>query len=550
MKTSVIERVRYLDKVILNANIYTMDLNNPRAEAIYIKNDKFEKVDTVEEISSYINDKTIVIDLKGKAIYPGFIDSHMHLAMFGANLQECNLVGVKSVEEMIGRMKEHIDVNNIKPGTWITGKGWNEDYFSIKELPTRYDLDKISTEHSICLTRGCYHMCVINSHALDNIGINKENNKIENGVFDLDDMGIPTGICRESAMRYVYSQLPSITKEDIKRHIKIASKYLISKGITSVQTDDFMVPGASYKDVINAYEEIKQEGKLDIRVYEQCLLSTIKELENFIDQGYKTGMGDNNFKIGPLKILADGNFGTRTAYLTEPYSDDPTKFGISQYTQEKLDELISFAVKSGMQIAVHAIGDKSIHMIIESLKRLPPELINQDLRSTVIHCQVTDQYIIESFKSMNIIANLQPIFINYDLHMAESRLGPERILKSYNWKTLLKSGVKIALGSDCPIELPDTVFGIYSAVTRKDLNGFPEEGWYLDEGISVNEAIEGFTTKAAYASFEEDIKGSIEEGKLADFVVLSKDLFDIEPDMIKDVEVLQTYIGGELVYKK
>lgn len=542
--------MNYLDKVILNANIYTVDSNNPKAEAMYIKDGKFEKVGTIEEISNYITEKTTVIDLEGRAVYPGFIDSHMHLVMFGANLQECNLVGVQSVEEMINRMKEHINVNNIKPGTWITGKGWNEDYFSIKKLPTRYDLDKISTEHNICLTRGCYHMCVVNSKALNEIGINKENNKIEGGVFDLDDMGIPTGICRESAMRYVYNQLPPITKEDIKRYIEVASQYLVSRGITSVQTDDFMVPGAYYQDIINAYKEMEQEGKLNIRIYEQCLLPTVEDLKDFINKGYKTGMGNENFKIGPLKILADGNFGTRTAYLMEPYSDDETKVGIPQYTQDELDELIGFAIESDMQIAVHAIGDKSIHMVIESLKKLPRELTNKDLRSTVIHCQVTDRQIIEDFKNMSIIANLQPIFINYDLHMAESRLGPERILRSYNWKTLLESGVKLALGSDCPIELPDTVFGIYSAVTRKDLNGYPEKGWYSDEKLSVKDAIQGFTSGAAYASFEEDIKGSIAEGKLADFVVLSENLFEIEPDKIKDVEVLQTYVGGKLVYEK
>lgn len=527
-----------------------MNKDNPIIEAMFVKDGKFHKLGTDKEISEYLHEADEVIDLDGRAVYPGFIDSHMHLSTLGANLQECNLVGVKSKEELISRVKEYIYENKVQPGAWVIGKGWNEDYFDVKELPSRYDLDKVSTQHKICLTRGCYHMCVVNSLALDSIGINKDNNRIENGVFDLDENGVPTGICRENAMKYVYAHFPAITKDTIKKYIETASKYLLSKGITSAQTDDFMLPGAKWQDIIEAYNELYAEGRLNIRIYEQCLLPTKEQLDEFINKGYKTGKGDEYFKIGPLKILADGNLGTRTAYMSEPYSDDPTTTGIPQYTQEKLDELISFAIKSGMQIAAHSIGDKSTHMIIESIEKLPQALKDKDLRCNIIHFQVSDEVLIDKFKKLGIVANVQPIFLNYDIHMAESRLGHERILRSYNWKTLLNNGIRVALGSDSPVEMPDTVHGIYSAVTRKDLTGYPEGGWYPDEKLTVEEAIRGFTIDAAYASFEENIKGTIEEGKLADMAVLSDDLYQIDPDKIKDVEVLMTFVNGELVYKK
>lgn len=534
--------------VLLNGNIYTMDKNNPKAEAMYIEDGKFKKIGTNDEIAEFIDDTGKVIDLNNKTVLPGFIDSHLHFTVLGTNLYECNLVGAASIGNLISSVKKFIAENKIPAGKWVTGKGWNEDYFSVKKLPTRYDLDKISTEHNICLTRGCYHMCAVNSKALETIGINNENNKIENGVFDVDAAGVPTGICRESAMKYVYSRLPSVTKENIKNYIESASDYVLSRGITSVQTDDFMLPGVNWQEVIEAYKEMNAEGRLHVRVYEQCLLPTLEDLKVFVDKGYKTGQGDSHFKIGPLKILSDGNLGTRTAYMSEPYSDDPTQTGIPQYTQEKLNELIRFAAESGIQIAVHAIGDKAIHMVIESLEELPEGVRENDLRCNMIHCQVVDKEIIDKFKKLGIIANIQPIFLNYDIHMAESRLGHERIIRSYNWKTLCENGVKTAMGSDSPVELPDTVNGIYCAVTRKDLNGYPEGGWYPEEKLSVEEAVRGFTMGAAYASFEEAVKGSIEEGKLADFIVLSEDLFEIEPDRIKDVKVLKTYIDGKLKY--
>ncbi len=539
-----------MDLILFNGKIETMDSLNPRVEAVAVKNGNFIKVGSNDEVISLKASHTKVIDLKGSMVVPGFIDGHMHLSMFGANQLECNLVGTKSIEELIERMRNYIEINNVKPGQWVTGKGWNQDYFHIKNLPAKYDLDKISTIHNICLTRACYHMCVVNSMALTTAGIDRNNIQIDAGVFDKDDKGEPTGICRESALKHIYSKLPLYGVEDIKNMIISASSYAISKGITSVQTDDFMLPGVEYEQVIKAYNELNEGKKLSVRVYEQCLLPTIVKLKGFLDKGYRTGQGDEFFKIGPLKLLGDGNLGTRTAYLSEPYADDPTNKGIPMYTQDKLDEIIAAAHNSDMQVAIHCIGDKTLDMVLDAIEKAVKENPRKDPRHTIIHCQIADDRLLNRLLELKVIACVQPIFLNYDLHMAEPRLGKERLKNSYNWKSMLGKGVNVAFGSDCPVELPDVLPGIYSSVTRKDLNGYPQEGWMPEQRISVCQALYGYTLGSAYESFEENIKGSIEIGKLADMVILSKDLYEIEPEKIKDVEVLMTFVNGKLVYEK
>lgn len=537
-----------MKKIFFNGNIRTMDESNPISNYFVVEENRIVEVGNKLDIQDHNSKDIEMIDLKGKTVLPGFIDAHLHLAMIGSNLYECDLVGVNSIDELVDRVKKYISINEIAHGEWVTGKGWNEDYFIEKRLPNTLDLDRISEDHNICLTRGCYHMCVVNSSALHSMGINKDNHLIQGGIFDVDEENIPTGICRERAMKLVYERLPEVDKDRLKKYIELASNYVLSKGITSVQTDDFMVPGVKWEDVINVYQEMSKEGSLKIRVYEQCFFPNLTAFQSLVEKGYKTSDGDDSFKIGPLKILVDGNLGTRTASMSEPYSDDHTTKGINQFSQDELDVLIRYATENRFQIAAHSIGDNASRMVVESLRKLPDELKKRDLRPNLIHFQVTNKYLIDSCRELNIVANVQPIFMNYDIHMAESRLGPVRTKESYNFKTLINEGLKIALSSDSPIEPSDTLYGIYSAVTRKDLNGLPPEGWFPDERLTVHEAIKGFTLGSAYASYDEDIKGSIEVGKLADFIILSDDLYEIDPNSIKDIKVLEVYVDGELAY--
>lgn len=541
-----------MDRILINGKVVTMDGNRSIQEAVAIDKGRIVKVGTNEEILELKGENTDVIDLGGKLLLPGFNDSHLHLVGFGYTLQNVDLVGVKSIEEIIERGRAAIEEKKIKKGQWLRGRGWNHDYFIDKQVfPTRYDLDKISTDHPIVFTRACGHVLVANSKALELAGITKDSPQVEGGHFDLDENGEPLGIFRENAMELIYSCIPEPTVEDIKNMLKEAMAKANACGITSVHSDDFeALPGKNYENIIKAYKELKEEGNMTLRVYEQCLLPEIERLSAFIEKGYNTGYGDEVFKIGPLKLMADGSLGARTAALTKPYEDDKTTSGIPVFTQDELDELVDKAHSSGMQVAVHGIGDRAIYMALDAIEKALRKNPRQDHRHGIVHCQITDEYILNKFKELNAVAYIQPIFLDYDWHIVEDRVGPDLMKTSYNWKTLVDKGVHIACGSDCPVESFDVLNGIYAAVTRKDLKGEPEGGWLPEQKLTVEEAVYGFTMEGAYASFEEDIKGSIEEGKLADLVVLSQDIFEIPEDNIKDVEVEMTIFNGEIVYKK
>jgi predicted amidohydrolase YtcJ len=540
-----------MDLILINGKIITMNASNPRAEAVAIKNGKFAKVGSNDTVLAFKSDNTEIIDLKEKMLVPGFNDSHMHLLNFGYSLQMVDLSGTKSIEEIIDRSKDFISKNNFEPGTWIKGKGWNQELFSEKRFPNRYDLDKISTEYPICFTRSCLHITVVNSKALELAGINKNTPQVEGGLFDVDEKGEPLGIFRENARQLIYDNIPDPSIEDIKNMILDASNLALSKGITSIQSDDFeALPGKNFENVIKAYKELNENGKLPIRIYEQCLLPHIDRLKTFLDMGYRTGQGNEFFKIGPLKLLGDGSLGARTAYMCKPYADDPSTSGIPVFTQEELNELIITAHDAGMQVAVHSIGDRMMYMAFEAIEKAMSKNPRNNARHGIIHCQITDENLLNKFKDLDIVAYIQPIFTSSDWQIVVERIGKERAKTTYNWKTMVDMGVHIACGSDCPVEPFDVLPGIYASVTRKDLNGNPENGWLPEQKLTVDEALYGFTLGGAYASFEDDIKGSIEECKLADMAVLSDDIYEINPDKIKDVTVEMTFVGGKLAYQK
>ncbi|MDF2673153.1 MAG: hypothetical protein K0R09_1418 [Clostridiales bacterium] len=540
-----------MDLIFLNGKIITIDASIPQGEAVYIKDGRIIAVGNNSDILSYKNDSTKIIDLEGKLMVPGFNDSHMHLLNYGSSLLNVNLVGVKSINEMIDRTNKFIVDNNINSNSMIQGRGWNHDYFIERRFPNRYDLDKISTTQPIILTRACGHVSVVNSKALEIAGITKDSPQVDGGHFDIDENGESLGIFRENAISLISSQIAEPTIEEIKKMIMIASEKANAQGITSVQSDDLLsVTDDDFTKVISAYTELRNEGKLTVRINEQSRFENIENLNKFIKMGYITGKGDEFFKIGPLKLMADGSLGARTAYMCQPYFDDPSTSGIPVCTQEELDNLIITAHNAGMQVAVHCIGDKAMYMVFESIKKAQKQNYKEDHRHSIVHCQITDELLLNKFKELNVIAHIQPIFLDYDLHIVEERVGQVRAKTSYNWKGLLDRGVHIACGSDCPVENFDVLPGIYSAVTRKDLKGYPECGWLPKQRLTVMEALNGFTLGAAYASFEENLKGSITPGKFADLVVLSEDIFEIEADAIKDVNVEMTFLGGKLVYKR
>ena len=540
-----------MDTILYNGKIYTLDNRGTVAEAIYIKGNKIAFIGENEEALRFKNKDTKLIDLEGKMAVPGFNDSHMHLLSYGYTATKIELNSAKSIEDLILLGKERLNSGNLKKGDWILGRGWNNDYFDDNRLPTRYDLDKITTDSPICYTRVCGHILVVNSKALEIVGIDRNSPQVPGGKFDLDENGEPLGIFRENAMDIIYSAIPDPDIESIKSMILKCSEDAVKQGITSIQTDDFeQLPKKDYEKIIKAYLELIDEGKLKVRVYEQCLLPDVKKLKNFLEKGYTTGWGNEYFKIGPLKLLADGSLGARTAYLTEPYNDDNSTSGIPVFSQEEMDELVLTAHNGGMHVAIHGIGDGAMYMACESIEKALKENPREDHRHGIVHCQITDMKLMNKFKELNLVAYVQPIFLHYDMHIVEDRIGKERARYTYNWKRMIDMGIHVAGGSDCPVEKFDILPNLYSAITRKDLNGYPENGWLPDQKLTVDEALRIFTVEGAYASFEEDIKGTLEVGKLADIVVLEKNLFDIEPEEIKDVKVDLTIMDGKIVYER
>jgi len=523
-----------------NATVYTGRL--PLQQAFVVEDGKFICVGSREEILAVKADRQV--DLGGAFVCAGFNDSHMHLLNLGQALSVAPLhLYTGSLAAMVGCLRQ------MQPGRggWILGRGWNQDFFEdVKRMPTRWDLDKVSEEYPVCAIRACGHAMVVNSKALELLNITAQTLQIPGGEIVMEN-GQPNGILFDNAMDPVYAAVPAPDKEDIKQMLLAACRMLNSYGITSCQSDDYCVFQNTPWTVINeAYQELEAAGALTVRVYEQANFTNLPGLQAFADAGNVTGKGTETFRIGPLKMLGDGALGARTAYLTSPYADDPSTKGLSVFTAEELDSLIGFAHGRGMQVAVHCIGDACLDLVLNSIEKAQAETPRQDHRHGIVHCQITRPDQLEKIAAMDLHVYAQSIFLDYDLHIVKDRVGEELAGSSYSWKTLMGKGVTVSNGSDCPVELPNVMGGIQCAVTRKDLKG---NGPYLpQEAFTVQEALDSFTKMGAYASFEETIKGEIKPGMLADFVVLGEDPFAADPQSIKDIPVVATYLGGKQVY--
>jgi predicted amidohydrolase YtcJ len=530
--------------IYFNGNIVTLE-ENRIAEAFCVRDGKFAFVGSNEAVIGQRQPQEDLIDLKGKTVVPGLNDSHMHFLNYAVCKSRVNLTKVTSVEDMIEKTKEYIALNNIPEGQWIISRGWNQDHFDEVRLPNRFDLDKISTDHPIFFSRVCGHIGVANSKALTLSKVTADTNNPEGGVIDKEN-GEPTGILRENALNFIFDNMPAMTKEEIKKVLKSAFRDALSCGLTTIHSEDISAAG-DLETLVEAYRELETEGNLPLRFVLQLGLSSIKAIDEAKTQGIKSGMGSPRLNIGALKLFQDGSLGGRTAAMEEPYEDTSTD-GVTIYSQSELNELVFSAHEAGFQIAIHAIGDKAMRMILDSYEKLKNKYSGEDLRSAIIHCQFTNKGLLEEFKTLGVIANVQPSFVMTDYPIVEKAVGKERAEESYNWKTMLDMGLKVSFSSDAPIEDFNPLYGIYSAVTRKDLKGNPAEGWYKGQRLTVEEALKAFTLGSAYMNFEEDIKGSITPGKLADFVVLSHDILSAAPDSIKDIKVLETYIDGIKVF--
>jgi len=515
---------------LINGNIITMAPSRPRANAVAIRDSKIVAVGTTTHVKQWIGKDTKIIDLRRKTVVPGLIDTHAHMAGFGRSFSWINLRGVRSIKEMKRQLQER--VQQTPKGKWILGRGWDQDRFKERRYPTRWDLDEVSPFNPVVFNRVCGHICVANSKAFELAKITKESLPPPSGQIDRDPKtGEPTGILREAATDLVWSILPEPSEEELTKACGLACEKAAEAGLTSVH---WFV----YKPIeIRILQRLREQGKLPLRVYIVIPIEFLRCLE---DSGVCTGFGDHTLRIGGVKILADGSLGARTAALNEPYNDEPSTKGILCYSQKELYEMVMKAQKVGFQVCVHAIGDRAMSTVLNAFEKALKDFHKKVLRHRVEHASVLNKQLIEHLKKLGLIACVQPHFVESDFWV-EARLGPVRARWTYPFKTLMESGVLIAGGSDCPVEPISPLLGVYALVARES---FPEER------VSVEEALKIYTVNAAYASFEEDVKGSIEKGKLADFTVLSHNPFTVKHERVKDIKVEMTIVGGRIVYSR
>ena len=530
--------------VYYNATVYTGSL--PTVQAFVVEDDRFLFAGSNEDALAMLEPGDMQQNLAGAFVCPGFNDSHMHLLNFGQALCVAPLhLYTRSLVEMLQCLKACRQ--SALRGNWLLGRGWNQDFFAdVNRMPTCYDLDTVATDIPICVVRACGHALVLNSFALNLLGITGETPQPEGGQIVLEN-GEPNGILFDNAMDMVYAAIPAPSMEELKAMLRTSCAALNAYGVTSCHSDDYCVfSNVPWQQINQAFRELEESGELTVRVYEQSNFTNLKDLSEFVAAGNCTGRGTNRFRIGPLKMLGDGALGARTAYLSNPYADDCSTRGLSVFTQEAFDEMIGFANANGMQVAVHTIGDACLDMVLSSIRKALAAHPRQDHRHGIVHCQITRADQLKALAELGLHIYAQSIFLDYDIRIVEQRVGRELAQTSYSWKTLMDNGCTVSNGTDCPVELPNAMGGIQCAVTRSTLDG---TGSYLEnEAFTVQQAIDSYTAAGAYASFEENLKGKIQPGMLADFVVLGSDPFAVAPDQIKDIPILATYVGGQPVF--
>ncbi len=532
-----------MDKIFYNGTIRTLDDNHTVVQAVGIKDGKIAFLGTNEEAEKI--ECIEKINLQGRMMLPGFVDSHMHMLHYAFVEKSVKLFECRSVEEALDLAKKRLEEMKDRSLTALFCRGWNHELFAEPRYPHKDELDALSTEIPIIMVRVCGHVAVCNTCGLELLKKIPQFSEIE------QDVDFATGLIKENAVQFYYSVMEAPSQEEIEELIKFGIKKLNECGITGVQSDDLAsLPGKNWRRILDAYRAVEEKGEMHIRYYEQCLFERIEDAKAFVKEGFRTGQGGPRFTIGPMKMLQDGALGARTAALNEPYEGFPDNVGISIYTQEELDDIMAFHDQHDMQVAVHCIGDRAMDMVIEAIEKSPYRENNTKNRHGIVHAQITNQKILENMAKNDILAYIQPVFIGYDMDIAEERIGLHRMPKIYAWKSMLEMGIHASGGSDAPVESFHIMENIYHAVTRKKLNGTPKDGWIPSEKMSVDEAVKLFTKYAAYASYTEKENGTIELGKNADFVVPEKDIYIIDPDDIKNTKIDMTILDGEIVYHR
>lgn len=524
--------------VIQNVKGYTeYDGEFMQFGALEFKNGKVVDIHGDTTFSS--NDDVEVIDGEGKFILPGLIDAHAHVMGLGNMLMNVDLSGIKSLDEALSHVEQYASEN--PDLEWIEGRGWNNTYWGEGDFPTAKDLDKVVSDRPVLLSRVDGHAGWANTKAMEIAGITADTEAPGGGKIIRDENGEPTGVFIDEAEQLIASEIPEPTPEEQQAAFEQALQQMRNKGLTSVH--DAGVSAEAW----SLYRKFADSGDLTTRIY-GMISGAGDTFDELAKNGPVSSYAGDMLALQSVKIYGDGALGSRGAAMLKPYSDDPGNTGLLFHSQEEMNQMVMKTMSNGFQTNVHAIGDAANRQVLNAFEHAKDSLGDQGLRNRIEHAQIVSTEDIPRFNELNVIASMQPTHGTSDMNMAEDRVGSERMEGAYAWQTFIDQGTTVASGSDFPVEHVNPFYGLYSAVTRQDHDGNPEGGWYPSESMTREQALQSFTSDAAYAAHQEDMLGSLEPGKWADFIIVDRDFFETPDSTIWQTEVLETWVAGEKVY--
>jgi predicted amidohydrolase YtcJ len=530
------------DLVLVNGKIWTVNDKQAEIEAVAVLGNRIAAIGSTEEIRKWIGVNTRVVDLQGKRVTPGFNDSHVHFLDGGMGLASVQLRDARTPEEFRDRIRDF--AAKLPKGRWILNGNWDHENWTPPALPTRRLIDAVTPDNPVFINRLDGHMCLANSLALKLAGVTRQTPDPPGGAIVRDAGGEPTGVLKDAAMNYVYKVIPSPSEEVMAEAIRAALAYAAENGVTSVQDM------SASPEVFGVYQKLLANGEMTVRVYG---IQPLSEWGRLARVGVRAWFVNDKLKIGGLKGFADGSLGSTTALFFEPYLDAPKTSGLpsdEMFPEGKMLNNILDADRAGLQVAVHAIGDKANKTILDVFAEVEKRNGARDRRLRIEHAQHLRPEEIKRFGAERVIASMQPYHAIDDGRWAENRIGPNRAKGTYAFRSLLVAGATLAFGSDWFVAPMEPLMGIYAAVTRRTFDGKRPQGWVPEQKITVAEAVRAFTMGSAYASGDEKVKGSIEVGKLADLVVLSADIFKSDPVEIEKAKVVMTIFDGKVIYER
>jgi len=535
--------------IFINGIIYTVSEDQPKVEAVAVLDGKIIAVGDNVSILKFRGEKTKTIDLQGKMMTPGFIDSHAHFMGLGYAQMNLDLMGVTSYEELVEKVQER--VGQLQPGAWIVGRGWHQDKWDsitapiVHGFPTHDLLSLVSPDNPVYLRHASGHLGLANAKAMEIAGIDATSESDEGGDIFKDDSGNPTGIFNETAQSLIGNFIPESDEKQDQLAFEFATNECLANGITS-----FHDAGVNL-NTIQLYKKNLADGKMKVRIYAMLDGSDKALLNNYYDQGPEIGLGNDFLTIRSIKLYSDGALGSRGAWLLEPYLDMPGEFGHSTTPLEEINKVCVEAIQHGFQVCTHAIGDRANKEVLNQYESafISTDCLSSDFRFRIEHAQHLHPDDIPRFHEMGVIPAMQTIHLSSDRPWAINRLGEQRIVEgAYVWQKLLKSGAVVINGTDAPVEPVNPIDCFYASVTRKTLKGVPPGGYEPEQKMKREQALRSYTLSAAFGAFEENIKGSIDPGKYADFTVFDLDIMTIPEDDLLKTKVLMTIVNGEVVY--